>query len=150
MKIIQFIIVLIITCLTLSNCNPYKKEDSAILIETKKYIVYTSKDNIKRVFQKWLKSQKNNTSIIEEDTKLYNKIMRAEHHQPWNIYKIANSLHQLDRLQYHTAFLLETNQAFIFNKNSHQQEKIILEKSDTDRKFKVKDTIILHVIDKIY
>ncbi|MEJ5104415.1 hypothetical protein [Chryseobacterium sp. MYb328] len=74
----------------------------------------------------------------------------AEHQQPWNIYRIVDNLHQLDRLQHHTAFLLETNQAFIFNKAKHQSEKITLEKSNTDRKFKVNDTIILHVIDKIY
>lgn len=133
----------------MSSCNPYKKE-SATLIETNKYIIYTSKENVNRVFQKWLKSQKNNSSIIKEDTDLYNKIIEKEQDKPWNIYRIADSLKQLDRLQYHTAFLLETNQAFIYNKNSHQLEKITLEKSESDRKFKVNDTIILRVIDKIY
>lgn len=150
MKIIQLIFTSIILCITLLNCDSYKKENSATLIETKKYIVFTSKDNIKRVFQKWLKSQKNNTSIIKEDTNLYNEIMKVENQQPWNIYKIADSLHQLDRLQHHTAFLLETNQAFIFNKNSHRLEKTTVEKSDSFRKFIVNDTVILHVIDKIY
>ncbi|WP_131368601.1 hypothetical protein [Chryseobacterium soli] len=131
------------------GCNPYK-EDSATLMETNKYIVYTSKENIKRVFQKWLKSQKYNTSIIEEDTNLYNEIVKKENNNPWNIYKTADSLKQGRRLNFHTAFLLETNQAFIFNKVSHKLEKLTIEKSDSDRKFKVNDTIILHVIDKFY
>lgn len=142
------IIISFLMCFIL-GCNPYK-EDSATLMETNKYIVYTSKENIKRVFQKWLKSQKYNTSIIKEDTNLYNEIVKKENNNPWNVHKIADSLKQGQRLNFHIAFLLETNQAFIFNKVSHKSEKITIEKSDSYRKFKVNDTIILHVIDKFY
>lgn len=141
--------ILFLICFIFTSCSKYK-EDSATLIETNKYIVFTSKENIKRVFQKWLKSQKYNTSIIKEDTNLYNAIIKKENTKPWNIYKIADSLNQIDRLDFHTAFLLETKQAFVFNKKTQKLEKLIIEKSDTDRKFKVNDTIILHVIDRIY
>jgi uncharacterized protein YfkK (UPF0435 family) len=143
------IILSLLFCFTLSNCNFYK-EDNAILIETNKYVVYTSKENIKRVFQKWLKNQKYGSSITKKDTDLYKELIKKEHDKPWNIYKIADSLKQLDRLQFHTAFLLETDQAFIYNKILHQQEKITIEKSESYRKFRVNDTIILYVIDRFY
>ncbi|KXH85673.1 hypothetical protein [Chryseobacterium kwangjuense] len=149
MKTILFIVVSCLFCFGLSSCKPYN-EDSATLIETNKYVVYTSKENIKRIFQKWLKSQKHDKSVLNEDTQLYNGLIKKEHHKPWNIYKIADSMKNLNRLQFHTAFLLETNQAFVYNKILHRQEKIIIEKSDSYRKFKVNDTIILHVIDRFY
>ncbi|MBL1219617.1 hypothetical protein JET18_02145 [Chryseobacterium sp. L7] len=149
MRTILFIIISGLLCFGLSSCKPYT-EDSATLIETNKYVVYTSKENIKRVFQKSLKSQKNNISMLKENTDLYNELLKKQHDKPWNIYKITDSMKMLNRLQYHTAFLLETNQAFIYNKISNRQEKIILEKSESYRKFKVNDTIILHVIDRFY
>lgn len=108
MKKNYIINILFLICFIFTSCNKYK-EDSATLIETNKYIVFTSKENIKRVFQKWLKSQKYNASIIKEDTNLYNAIIKKENTKPWGIYKIADSLNQINRLNFHTAFLLETN-----------------------------------------
>ncbi|MDF2552681.1 MAG: hypothetical protein K0R77_1956 [Chryseobacterium sp.] len=149
MKNLYLILIFFLSIISLKSCNGYT-EDSAILLETDKYIIYTKKENIKRVFKKWLESQKHNYFIIDNDTNLYNAIIKNENNNPWNIFKIADSLKQSDRLNYHTAFLLETNQAYIFNKSSHKAEKLTIEKSDSDRKFKVDDTIILHVIDRIY
>lgn len=149
MKSLYLIVIFFLAIISLKSCNDYT-EDSAILLETDKYIVFTKKENIKRVFQKWLKSQQHDISFIQDDINLYNIIVKTENHSPWNVYKIADSLKQFKRLNYQTAFLLETNQAQIYNKNSRKIEKIIIEKSDSDRKFKVNDTIILHVIDRIY
>lgn len=149
MKNLYLILIFFLSIISLKSCNGYT-EDSAILLETEKYIIYTKKENIKRIFKKWLESQKYNYSIIDNDTNLYNAIIKNENNNPWNISKIADSLKQSNRLNYHTAFLLETNQAYIFNKSSNKAEKLTIEKSDSDRKFKVDDTIILHVIDRIY
>lgn len=149
MKKLYLIVIFFLSIISLKSCNGYT-EDSAILLETDKYIVFTKKENIKRVFQKWLKSQQHDISFIQDDINLYNSIVKKENNNPWNVYKIADSLKQFKQLNYHTAYLLETNQAYIFNKNSHKTEKLTIEKSDSDRKFKVNDTIILHVIDRIY
>ncbi|MBM7418848.1 MULTISPECIES: hypothetical protein [Chryseobacterium] len=111
---------------------------------------FTKKENIKRVFQKWLKSQQHDISFIQDDINFYNIIIKKENNNPWNVYKIADSLKQFKRINYHTAFLLETNQAHIYNKDTRKIEKIIVEKSDSDRKFKINDVVILHVIDKFY
>ena len=140
---------LLLVVLILIGCNNYSK-DTATLLETKKYVVFTKKENLNRVFLHWLKSQKDNVSVIDEDTKLYNDIKVDFEKKPWNVYKISNSLNKLNRLQFHTAFLLETNQAYIFEKNSKKILKVTLEKSDSDRKFIVNDTVILHVIDRYY
>jgi len=149
MKNLYLILLLFLSIISLKSCNGYS-EDDAILLETDQYVVYTKKENIKRVLKKWLESQKHNNFVIDNDTNLYNAIIKNQNKNPWNISKIADSLKKSDRLNYHTAFLLETNQAYIFNKNSHKTEKLTIEKSDSDRKFKVEDTIILHVIDRIY
>lgn len=140
-------IVIIFSFLTLISCSKYSK-NSATLFETKKYVIFTKKENLNRVFLKWLTSQKNNLSVIDEDTKLYKNIYLQYNKKPWNVYKIADSLENLNRLQFHTAFLLETNQAFIYNKNSKKIEEVKLEKSESDRKFIVNDTVLFHVIDR--
>jgi len=149
MKNLYIIIIFFLSIISLKSCNDYA-ENNAILLETDKYIVFTKKENIKRVFQKWLKSQQHDISFIKNDKNFYNIIVKKENNNPWDIYKIADSLKQFNHLNYHTAFLLETNQAYIFNKSSHKAEKFTIEKSDSDRKFKVDDTIILHVNDRIY
>lgn len=149
MKILYSILIFSIISVSFISCNNYS-EDSATLLETDKYIVFTKKENINRVFQKWLKSQQHDISFIQDDINFYNIIIKKENNNPWNVYKIADSLKQFKRINYHTAFLLETNQAHIYNKDTRKIEKIIVEKSDSDRKFKINDVVILHVIDKIY
>ncbi|MCD0478957.1 hypothetical protein LPB90_10850 [Chryseobacterium sp. LC2016-29] len=149
MKILYSILIFSIISVSFISCNNYS-EDSATLLETDKYIVFTKKENIKRVFQKWLKSQQHDISFIQDDINFYNIIIKKENNNPWNVYKIADSLKQFKRINYHTAFLLETNQAHIYNKDTRKIEKIIVEKSDSDRKFKINDVVILHVIDKFY
>ena len=66
MKILYSILIFSIISVSLISCDNYS-EDSATLLETDKYIVFTKKENIKRVFQKWLKSQQHDISFIQDD-----------------------------------------------------------------------------------
>lgn len=77
MKNIYSILILFLLIISLKSCNGYS-EDNAILLETDKYVIYTKKENIKRVLKKWLESQKHNSFVIDNDTNLYNAIIKIK------------------------------------------------------------------------
>lgn len=145
----KYYIYLLPLLFSIFSCKKYD-DNTVTLLETNKYIVYASKDDFKRVFEKWLKVDKNDSNFQKDEEGLYAEIHNHYNDIPVNAYKIAKRKNRLNRLEYHTAFLLQTNQAFVYNKLSKKIEKIKVEKTDDQRTFFVKDTIILKVIDKIY